>query len=359
MRLEARFSIHRESFHLESQLSMGLTGVTGLFGPSGSGKTTFLRCLVGLERSPQGYLRFGDQVWQDESQELFLPPYRRPVGMIFQESRLFDHLSVRDNLNFGRKRSPKGRRKISWQEVIEILELTPLLNRRPTGLSGGERQRVAIGRAILTSPELLIMDEPLASVDHEGKRRILGFIQQIQSRLKLPILHVSHDMGEIIQLADRLALMDKGKILATGPIHEMITRLDLPLAHRGDAGTVLTTQVTHQDPIYHLNHLSFGTPKQKLLVASNNLSLGETVRIRIFARDVSLALKNPGKTSILNIFPATVEEIIPENPAQYMVKLSLSGSPILARITKKSLETLAIKKGLSLIIQVKSVALER
>jgi molybdate transport system ATP-binding protein len=359
MKLEARFSLTQGEFQLQSQLSTGVSGVTGLFGPSGSGKTTFLRCLAGLTRATNGYVRFGEQIWQDESKGVFLPPHQRPVGVVFQENRLFAHLTVRKNLMFGRKRSKGAENRVSWDEVIQILQLAPLLDRQPDKLSGGEQQRVAIGRAILTGPKLLIMDEPLASMDHQGKKGILNFIRRLQAQLQLPILHVSHDMGEILQLADYLALMDGGQILATGPISEMITRLDLPLAHRGDASTVITAKVTKQDPTYHLNSLSFGDPEQILFIPNSNLTLGESVRIRILARDVSLTLDHPEQTSILNIFPAEVVEIVPENPAQYMVKLSVCGRPILSRITKKSLHNLEIKKGMSLIAQVKSIALER
>ncbi|MBF0380851.1 MAG: molybdenum ABC transporter ATP-binding protein [Magnetococcales bacterium] len=359
MKLEARFKLIKGDFTLNSNLATAISGVTGLFGPSGSGKTTFLRCLAGLERATQGYLRFGDDIWQDEAKNIFLPPHQRPVGVVFQENRLFKHLTVKDNLLFGRKRSKNQKSSISWDGVVQILELEPLLNRHPQGLSGGEQQRVAIGRAILSNPELLIMDEPLASMDQTGSRRILGFISSLQNQLQLPILHVSHDMGEILQLADYLAVMESGEIIATGPISDMMTSLELPLAHRSDASTVLTARVVAHDPSYHLNHLEFGEPAQRLFIANNNLAIGDKVRVRIFARDVSLALDHPSNTSILNLFPAQVVEVAQENPAQYVVKLMVGNSPILARITKKSLQSLSIKKGLSLIAQVKSIALER
>jgi molybdate transport system ATP-binding protein len=359
MKLEARFNLTKGDFTLTSQLSTAISGVTGLFGPSGSGKTTFLRCLAGLERADTGYVHFGDDIWQDDSRGIFLAPHQRPVGVVFQENRLFKHLTVKENLLFGRKRSKTKKASISWDGVVQILELSPLLSRHPQGLSGGEQQRVAIGRAILTNPELLIMDEPLASMDQAGSRRILGYIRSLQNQLQLPILHVSHDMGEILQLADYLAVMERGEIIATGPISDIITSLDLPLAHRTDASTVLTAKVVSHDLAYHLNSLEFGDPAQTLFIANNNLTIGEKVRVRIFARDVSLALDHPSNTSILNLFPAQVAQIARENPAQYMVKLMVGNNPVLARITKKSLETLSIKKGLSLIAQVKSIALER
>ncbi|MBF0194232.1 MAG: molybdenum ABC transporter ATP-binding protein [Magnetococcales bacterium] len=359
MKFEARFNLSKGDFTLTSQLSTSISGVTGLFGTSGSGKTTFLRCLAGLEQNSQGYISVADDIWQDDSKGIFLPPHQRPVGLVFQESRLFEHLNVADNLLFGRQRSKIKNDSISWDVVVEILELGNLLKRYPQGLSGGEQQRVAIGRAILTNPKMLIMDEPLASMDQTGSRRILSFILSLQNQLQIPILHVSHNMGEILQLADFLAIMEQGKIIATGPVGDMITRLDLPLAHRNDASTVLTAKVVNHDPAYHLSTLEFGYPTQTLYIANNNLTIGENVRVRIFARDVSLTLDHPNNTSILNLFTAEVDEISNQNPAQYMVKLMVGNNPILARITKKSLEALAIKKGLSLIAQVKSIALER
>jgi molybdate transport system ATP-binding protein len=358
MKLDVSFSTSYDRFSLDTSLTTSLKGVTGLFGPSGSGKTTFLRCIAGLKRAEKGYVSFGNQVWQDESKGIFIPPHQRPVGVVFQESRLFTHLSVLDNLNFGRKRNPTAVERVSWDEVLEILQLNPLLDRHPASLSGGEQQRVAIGRAILAGPELLLMDEPLASMDHQGKKRILGFIRQLQKRLQLPILHVSHDLEEILQLADYLALLEQGAITASGKITEIISRLDLPLSHRSDASTLVAAQVTKHDPAYHLNHLSFGTPKQTVYIPNTKLTIGEEVRIRIFARDVSLALKQPENSSILNLFPATVVEIAAENPAQFILRLAVSDTIILSRITKKSLENLDIKVGNQIIAQVKSVALD-
>lgn len=369
--LRCCFCLQRDTFNLTVQMQSTLHGITAIFGPSGSGKTSFLRCLAGLERAKGGFMRFGDQDWQDEERQYFVPPFQRSLGMVFQEGRLFDHLTVAGNLAFGWQRAPLARTRIKKNEIIDILELNALLNRYPEELSGGERQRVAIGRALLRAPKLLLMDEPLASVDGTGKQRILGYIRQLHHHLKLPVLYVSHDMGEIMQLADDLILMENGKILASGPLGALTVRLDLPLAHASDAGALIEARVVGQEEAFHLTRLVFGQGlelcipgvKQTGYTGSSTdtaaLKVGETVRVRVFARDVSLALDAPQRTSILNVFPAVVTAIHPENLAQRMVTLEVSGVDILALVTAKSCATLALRPGLSLFAQVKSVALQQ
>lgn len=363
-KLHCRFHLQRGTFNLTVQIDTALHGITAIFGPSGSGKTSFLRCLAGLERAEKGFLHIGNRVWQDEAKQLFVPPFKRYLGMVFQEGRLFEHLTVAGNLEFGWQRAPLARKRIVKNEIIDILELDLLLQRRPCELSGGERQRVAIGRALLMAPEWLLMDEPLASLDSTSKQRILGYIRQLHRHLRLPVLYVSHDMGEIMQLADELILMENGRILDVGPLSTLTTRLDLPPAHALDAGALIETEVIGQEEAFHLTRLVFGqdlelrVPSTKQ--AGNNVSLvpGEKVRVRILARDVSLALDIQKRTSILNSFPAKVIAIHVENPAQRMIKLDVSGVPILALVTAKSCEVLALKPGLLLFAQVKSVALQ-
>ena len=372
--LQCQFQLKRGAFNLHINLETALQGITAIFGPSGSGKTSFLRCLAGLERADRGYLRFGQRIWQDETQALFVPPYQRALGVVFQEGRLFDHLTVAGNLAFAWQRVPASRKRFKQQEMIDILEINQLLNHYPDQLSGGERQRVAIGRALLTSPEWLLMDEPLASVDSTSKQRILGYIRQLHHHVKLPVLYVSHDMGEIMQLADNLILMQAGKILEVGPLGRLTTRLDLPLAHALDAGALIEAEVVGQEEAYHLTCLGFGqglqlrVPSSKQVTKDQNGTLlssgakrrqrGEKVRVRILARDVSLTLEKQHKTSILNVFPATVVAIHQENLAQRLVKLDVSGVAILALVTAKSCEVLGLRPGVSLFAQVKSVALQ-
>ena len=360
MRLEVAFRLARGDFLLDVDLRVEATGITAVFGPSGCGKSTLLRCLAGLEHAPGGFVRLGAAVWQDDrGGGRFVPPHRRRLGLIFQDGRLFSHLDVTGNLAFGHRRAASGNRRPGWNDVVEMLELGPLLHRRTHGLSGGERQRVALGRALLTGPEMLLMDEPLASLDEAGKRRILGFIRRLHDTLKLPMLHVSHDMGEIMRLADHLALMDAGRILGFGPVAEMATRLDLPPAHAPDAAALVEAVVVGREAAFHLTHLGFGDDGLFIHVPGMDLAIGERRRLRILARDVSLTLDPPTRTSILNLFPAKVVGIAAENPAQSMVKLDVGGVTVLARVTEKSRVGLGLHPGLKLFAQVKSVALER
>lgn len=362
MTLACRFHITHDAFTLSAEVHTVLRGITAIFGPSGSGKTSFLRCLAGLERSPTGFLHVGDQVWQDESKRRFVPPHRRALGVVFQEGRLFDHLTVAGNLAFGWQRAAERRDRIRPSEITDMLELGHLLHRRPGALSGGERQRVAIGRALCMAPEWIVMDEPLASVDGASKQRILRYIRQLRHHLNLPILYVSHDMGEIMQVADDLILMEEGRIVAVGPVGALTTRLDLPPAHAPDAGALIETEVVGRDARFHLTCLQFGhglvlrvpEPQHDHGPSPDK---GENVRVRVLARDVSLALDAPQQTSILNVFPATVVAIHAESDAQRMLKLDVAGVPILALVTTKSCEGLGLKPGLSLFAQVKSVAL--
>lgn len=361
--LDCHFSLKRALFNLDVTLKINMGGITAIFGASGSGKTSFLRCLAGLERADRGYLRMGGHVWQDEENAIFVPPFRRSLAMVFQEGRLFDHLNVAGNLDFAWKRAPSSRKRWGKQEIIDILELGSLLQRRCHELSGGERQRVAIARSLLTAPEWLVMDEPLASVDGGAKQRILGYIRQLHHRFQLPVLYVSHDMGEIMQLADDLILLEKGQVLAQGPLRQLTTRLDLPLAHARDAGALVEATVIALEESYHLTllHFAHGLELRMPHIRSMdraNLAIGTTVRVRILARDVSLTRDAPGRTSILNVFPATVVAIYDESPAQRMVKLDISGVFILALVTAYSCSMLELRPGLSLFVQVKSVALQ-
>ncbi|MEO5332637.1 MAG: molybdenum ABC transporter ATP-binding protein [Magnetococcus sp. YQC-5] len=358
MKLDAWFRLAKGAFLLDAGLTMDLTGVVALFGPSGSGKTTFLRCLAGLERADAGWLRFGEKVWQDVNKACFLAPHLRSVGVVFQDGRLFEHLTVAGNLEYGWQRIPLKRRKITMEEVVELLELSPMLHRWPHGLSGGERQRVALGRALLTTPDLLLLDEPLASLDQAGKGKILNFMRRLQRRYGLPMLYVTHDMSEVVELADHLAWMTHGRIHAVGPLAEMVTRLDLPLAHVQDAGAVIEAVITGRDEAFHLTCLTFGSG-QLIWMPGDRGDMGERVRIWVNARDVSLVLDWPGQTSILNIFQARVVELVEENPAWFMVKLEVGGVFLLARVTRRSIHLLGVSVGVSLFVQVKSVALAR
>jgi molybdate transport system ATP-binding protein len=351
MTIHVRLQKSFGAFTLDAHAEVPSRGVTGLFGPSGSGKTSLLRCLAGLEKA-SGTLKIGDDVWQDD--DVFIPSYRRPVGYVFQEASLFNHLTVQDNLMYGLKRIPERARNLSLDNVIELLGLMHLLSRSPEKLSGGERQRVAIARALLTSPKLLLMDEPLASLDRESRQEILPVIERLHRHLAIPVVYVSHASEEIARLADHIVLMQTGKITASGLVHEVFTRLDLSLADGVDAESILETTVAGHDEPYHLSMLQFdgGT----FMVPHTGLPVGSGVRVRLFARDVSLTLTRPTGTSIQNQLEATVSEVSRFSDAQVTVRLQVNDMTILSRITRKSADMLAVKPGLRLYAQVKSVA---
>lgn len=353
MSIEACFEVRRAGFRLALELSLPEQGVSVLFGPSGCGKTTLLRAIAGLDVHPQGYLRVGDDIWQDGSR--CLPPHRRALGYVFQEPSLFLHLSVRGNLEYGLRRVPTTERRVEFDQAVALLGLAPLLERRPASLSGGECQRVAIARALLASPRLLLMDEPLAALDVAAKAAILPFLERLHAELALPVIYVSHASDEVARLADHLVLMEAGQVRAAGPVAEMLTRLDLPLAHRDEAAAVIEATVMGHDAVYHLTWLDF--PGGRFSVPREDLTMGCRVRLQVPARDVSLTLERQTGTSILNIFPAHVVALEEEGPARVLVRLEVSGVPLLARVTRKSADELGLVVGREVFAQVKGIAL--
>lgn len=354
-RLTARFAVAYQAFHLNAELDVPATGVLALFGPSGSGKTTLVRCLAGLERAPNGFLSLGDEVWQDEARGIFLPIYKRPIGYVFQEARLFPHLSVSSNLAYGLKRTPVQQRRVSWDQVIGILGIEYLLDRRPHRLSGGELQRVAIGRALLTSPRLLL-DEPLSSLDADRKREVLPFIQRLYKELQIPIVYVSHSISEILQLAHRVAFLQDGKIAALGPLSKVFSRLDL---HRNIGrraiGAVLDATIAEHEPSFGLTRLTF--KGHSLYVPLQTLGIGEPLRIHVLSSDVTLVrCLSSLATSALNMLDATVVEIKEADQTTVDILLDV-GCPLVASVTKKSLSNLNIQPGQRLCAHIKAVAL--
>jgi molybdate transport system ATP-binding protein len=352
--LALRVALARPQFSLAVDCGVPTRGITGLFGPSGSGKTTLLRCIAGLERRAQARIAFDDEIWQDADH--FVPTHRRRIGYVFQESSLFAHLDVRGNLEFGLRRVPPAERHLRFDEAVTLLELETLLPRRAPQLSGGERQRVAIGRALLTNPRLLLMDEPVSSLDQRSKADILPHLERLRDASAIPILYVSHALGEVMRLADHLLLLEAGRVRAAGPLQEMLARSDLPLRHDEGGGSIFDAIVEEHDDRYHLTYVRIGAGR--LAVARSTLNIGQHLRVRIDARDVSLALKVPEMTSILNILPARVVDLSEGGePAQTLVRLEAGGEPLLARITRRSAAELAITPGTQLFAQVKGVAL--
>jgi molybdate transport system ATP-binding protein len=355
----ARFRGTLGAFALDVAFEAPMRGVTALFGPSGSGKTSVLRCLAGLQRLAVGQLAVGDEIWQATG--VFRPPYERAIGYVFQEASLFPHLSVRRNLLYGHRRAlRRGTAEASrFDEVVALLGIEPLLERAPLRLSGGERQRVAIGRALLSQPRLLLMDEPLAGLDRLSKDEILPYLEALHAALSIPILYVSHDLAEVERLADHLVLFEAGRVVAYGPLEELQADPELPVARLPDAAVALNAIVTHYDGEYGLTSLSIcgGT----IIAPGHYGAPGTPQRVRIGASDVSLARQNPGPSTILNVLPARVAAAEPQDAAQMNVVVRLGqageGKRLLARVTRKSWETLGVRPGDLVHVQVKSVAL--
>lgn len=353
--LHARFALQRADFALDLDLHLPGTGVSALFGPSGSGKTTCLRAIAGLEPTARGYLEVNGKVWQDDSAHFFLPPHQRPLGYVSQEAGLFAHLNVQGNLEYGMRRVPASERRIPLQQAIDLLGIAHLLARRPASLSGGERQRVAIARALAVSPALLLMDEPLAALDMQRKDEILPYLERLQQELAIPLIYVSHAPDEVARLADHMVLLRQGSLVAAGHPADLMTRLDLPLAHGDSAGVIIATKAEGHDPDFDLIKLRFEGGVLRL--PSMAAPVGTALRVRIQARDVSLTLKPQQDSSILNIFAARVIEIAPDSLGQVMVALDCGGQRLLARITRHSAELLQLRAGSAVHAQIKGVAL--
>ena len=348
--------LQRPGFLLDVDLHLPARGVSVLFGPSGSGKTTCLRVLAGLEPQATGVVRVGDEVWQDSSQRLLRPVHRRALGYVFQEASLFDHLSVKGNLMFGFQRTPAAERRHGWDHGLALLGIEHLLQRMPHELSGGERQRVAIARALATSPRVLLMDEPLAALDAQRKAEVLPYLEKLHRTLDIPVLYVSHAIDEVARLAGHMVLMREGRVLAQGPTGELITRLDLPLAHGDTAATVIEGTVQQHDPQDHITTVAF-SGGHLMLVSPRAHATGEPIRLRVQARDVSLALTAPSDTSILNVLPATVVALGEDSPGQMMVALDAGTTRLLARVTQRSARALALAPGQPVFAQVKGIAI--
>jgi molybdate transport system ATP-binding protein len=353
--IEARFAMQLGTFALDAAFSAPERGVTALYGHSGSGKTSVLRCLAGLERAPQGWLRVNGTWWQDEEQNYFLPTHRRPIGYVFQEPSLFPHLSVRANLEYGRQRVAEHLRRVAFDQAVTLLGVSPLLDRSTAKLSGGERQRVAIARALLTSPRLLLMDEPLAALDARSKAEILPYLEKLHTEFSIPVIYVSHAPEEVARLADYLVFMQDGHVHAEGPLADLMTRLDLPLARSDTAEAVIEAVVGAHDAEFHLTYLDF--PGGRITVPREDLAVGARTRLRVYARDVSLVLAPRHDCSILNVFPVRVTGLAEERPGQVIVRLDAAGVPLLARVTAKSVVQLDLVSGVQVYAQVKGMAL--
>jgi len=341
-------------FGVDVDLDLPARGVTALFGASGCGKTTCLRGIAGLEPAATGCVALGDEVWLDSARGIAVAPHRRPIGYVFQDSRLFEHLSVRGNLEFGFRRLAPSQRRIAFDDVVPRLGIENLLDRRPPNLSGGERQRVAIARALLTSPRLLLLDEPLAAVDDARKNEFLPYLEGLRDDAGVPIVYVSHLMPEVARLADHLVVLKDGRVVAAGPIGDVSARLDLPLAETDDAGVVVVAQVAEHDPRDVMTRLAI--PGGSLWVAQVDRPPGAEVRVQVAARDVSIALVEPRQTSIQNVVAATVTGRRDDEHGRTLLRLSVAGMPLLARVTRRSAMQLDLVPGRAVFAQIKGVA---
>ena len=351
--LGIRLDLRRGAFTLVVDLTLPGRGVTGLFGRSGSGKTSLLRALSGLE-SARGHIHINGACWLNSDAGIDLPTHLRRVGYVFQDAALFTHRDVRGNLVYGLQRTSSSKQRIAYDQVIDWLDLAPLLTRRVQQLSGGEAQRVAIGRALLTSPELLLLDEPLAALDHTAKQAILPYLERLHRELAMPVIYVSHALDEVTRLADHLVLLDTGHVRASGPVAELLTRPDLPLSQADTAAAILDARVSATEDAFGLTYLD--TTAGRIALATTGFAVGTPLRLRIAARDVALAVQAPQGTSILNCLPARVTAIVEHGPAQVMVHLDAGGTPLLARITRKSCAVLGLAEGVPVHALIKSVA---
>jgi len=351
-----RLQVVRQGFELAVDLELPATGITVLFGASGSGKTTVLRCVAGLERARPGLVQIGAEVWQDDGARVFLPPWRRPLGYVFQEASLFDHLTVKDNLQYGLKRAGVRDAGPTLEAAIRLLGIEALLWRQPAQLSGGERQRVAIARALATQPRLLLLDEPLAALDHARKQEILPWLERLRDELSTPMLYVTHSADELARLANHLVVLDRGRVKAAGPVAAALASIDNPLLAGDDVSALLPGRVAERDMRWHLARVSFDGGS--LWLRDSGLPVGHAVRLRVLARDVSIAVQEPQGTSIQNQLPCTIESSAPDlHPSQVLVRARVGASTLLARITGRSFEALGLQPGGRAWLQVKSVAL--
>ncbi len=352
---------HFGSFVLDAAFDSA-GGLTALFGRSGAGKTSLINAIAGLLRPKRGHILLDGEVLTDTERGIFVPPRRRRVGYVFQEGRLFPHLSVRQNLLYGRWFAPPidrkgGGRAGEIDQIVDLLGIGALLQRRPANLSGGEKQRVAIGRALLARPRLLVMDEPLASLDEARKTEILPYIERLRDEAGVPIVYVSHQVGEVARLATTMVVLTEGRVAAVGPTAAIMGRIDLfPLTGRAEAGAILATKVAGHDPAFGLTilHAAAG----ELRVPHLDLPVGAALRVRIRARDVMIAVQPPAGLSALNVLPGTVVEIGRADGPIVEMRLDCAGEALVARLTRRSVETLGLAPGRPVYAVIKSIAFD-
>ncbi|WP_417495258.1 molybdenum ABC transporter ATP-binding protein [Maricaulis sp.] len=359
-RLSLQLRARRGGFDLDIEAEIPLDGITAVFGPSGSGKTSLLRLVAGLDRPDEGRIAMGDTVWVDRARHVFTPAHQRPVGLVFQDARLFSHLSVAGNLAYAQRRAATGPTRFDSETIIKALDLAPLLPRRPASLSGGEAQRVALARALLTQPRLLLLDEPMAGLDHARKAELLPYLDTTLRQLEIPALYVSHSVEEVVRLSDRVLALSQGRCVAMGPVEEVFARLEIePLERDFEAGSILAGQLIDQNERLQLSRVDIGGQVLELPMSAA-LQPGDTVRLRIRARDVAIATLKPQAISIRNVLDGRIIAISENETSPYAdLTVSIGTSQLKARLTRASIEALELAPGQAVYALVKSASFDR
>ena len=349
--IEARFQVAFDGFNLDLDLKLPQRGLSVILGESGSGKTTLLRCIAGLQASSESFFKIGEQVWVDSQRDQFLAAHHRSVGYVFQQANLFPHLSVTENIHYGRKRLKRPLSEAKLAYLIELLGISSLMYRQVTTLSGGEQQRVAIARALAVEPEILLMDEPLAALDWQRKQDILPYLQSLQQSLEIPVIYVTHSLQEMAQLADYVVILQAGRVQAQGSLSEILQRPELAMNQQADAFSVWPVHLLDHDRAFALSRIGFDSGE--LFLPQLDVLPDQSFRLQIYARDVSLTLQQPVNTSILNVLEATIMSIHEIAPGQCLIHLQVSEQSLLAQITRKSQKMLNLKPGMAVFAQIK------
>lgn len=359
-RLTLQLRARRGEFELDLETQIPLAGITAIFGPSGSGKTSLLRLIAGLDRPDSGRLAVDGEVWSDSARHFFLAPHKRPVGLVFQDARLFSHLNVAGNLAYGARRAAARPVRFERETIIAALDLAPLMERQPASLSGGEAQRVALARALLTQPRLLLLDEPMAGLDHARRAELLPYLDTTLRKLGIPALYVSHSVEEVVRLADRVLAMSQGRIIASGASEDVFERLDLePLEREFESGSVLAGTLVAHDARLMLSRVDLGGQTIELPMPPA-LQPGDAVRLRIRARDVAIATRRPDHLSIRNALEGQITMIdAPETSPYADLVISIGAGQLRARLTRASVEALELAEGLTVFALVKSASFDR
>jgi molybdate transport system ATP-binding protein len=360
----------RKAFNLDIDLTIPAQGVTAIYGASGSGKTSVLRCIAGLEKVENCELSFRDQVWQDG--KIFVPTNQRGIGYVFQEASLFPHLTADANLRYALKRARPGNALTTFSDVVKLLGLRTLLDQYPDQLSGGERQRVAIARALLINPQLLLMDEPLASLDHQRKQELLPYLERICHQFNVPVIYISHSLWEVSLLADHIVMLDAGRVIKSENFLEAINKPDFPISQQENISSLLQCKVMEHNQKWGLTRFTLkGMDKQKMAESLSEkkaqphslwlqqcyLAPGQEVRLNILASDVSLSLSHHEDTSISNILPVTILSMESLPHGLLMLQLQLGDAILRATLTQRSVDRLVLTIGQKVWAQVKSAAL--